>query len=120
MMLLADHIENVRAQPEHIRRQIALTIAVVLTAIVALLWFGMSLASGAFALKSTSFAEATSGVEAQPASPSSGSVSRLFGAVGAAFGGAPSGPARVEVIQAKPDTTRKSDASIVESTVLPF
>lgn len=117
MMLLTRHIETVRQQPEHVRRQVAFTVAAVLTGLIAFIWLGASVATGAFALKSTSFAEATSGAPL-PVQQSSGGAGDLVGAVGAFFGGTSEGPARVDIVGADAAATPRTPAA--EATILPF
>jgi len=116
MMLLTRHIEAVRQKPEHVRKQIALGIAVLLTAIIALIWLAVSVATGTFALTPPS--GNTSG---SLATPSASGSSSLVGAAGASLTGS-SGPARIEVVgvtQSAPLGTRGS-AEQPEPTVLPF
>jgi len=120
MILLTRHLDHIRQQPEHIRRQVALSVAAVVTGVIALIWLGASVATGVFALKNTSFAEATSGVVPQVAQ-TGGGLSNLVGAAGAALTGASQGPARIEVVDVEPPTAAGAHRiSGGEPTILPF
>ncbi|MDO8623881.1 MAG: hypothetical protein Q7R54_00820 [bacterium] len=115
-MNVMTHIERIREKPEHIRKQVALGIAVILTAIIALVWLGASLATGTFALRGSSFAENTS--EATPVATKSGGFMSLLGAAGAALTGSQGSP-HIEVVgESKGES--KVEATKNEPTVLPF
>lgn len=103
---IAWHLDNVRGKPHHVRRRVAYLAAGSLTAVIALAWLGLSLATGAFALKGSNFAQmtgaepadATAGVDA-----GAGTANANTAAVAGADTAAPAssaGPARVEVIPA--------------------
>ena len=55
MKTIFEHIERVKSQPHHIRKQIAFASAAAGTIIIALVWLAGSLATGAFAINGNSF-----------------------------------------------------------------
>jgi hypothetical protein len=122
MMPLTRHIEDVRQRPEHIRRQIALGVAALITAIIALIWLGTSVATGAFALKGSSFADATSGAPTKQFAASTGGFGNLVGAASAVFtGGVKGGEAHIEIVDTgKSSTLDTKKAAAAEPTILPF
>lgn len=68
MRNFAEHLDRIREQPHHVRHQIALSTAGAFAGLVGVVWLGASLATGAFALEGTSFAEAT-GAQVETSSP---------------------------------------------------
>ena len=113
MRTIAHHIEHVRSKPHHVRKQIAFAVALGATAIIALLWLVISLATGAFKIQDVSFAEAQAQA-AQPAAPVQNNS--LLGAAAAALSGSSDTPAKLEVVGAA--TT--SPPAHEEHTVIPF
>jgi hypothetical protein len=112
MMFIMRHIEIVHEKPEHVRRQIAFGIAIGLTAIIALFWLSLSLATGVFAVENTySFGEGLA-VEEQAPEPE--------GVVGAAAAilGVSSEPAHIEIVDTSVHSTL--DAKKIEETIIPF
>jgi hypothetical protein len=121
MISFTKHIEIVRQQPHHIRKQIALTSAGVITAIIAIAWLTGSLATGTFALKGTSFADATNGTLPKTASAPAGFGS-LIGAASAAIYGEPEGPSHIEIVDTGNSSTFDANktAPTAEPTTIPF
>ncbi len=111
-MTVFDHIERLRGKPHHVRKQIAYGGAFAISAVIGILWFGVSLASGSFALHPTSFAEATAG-RATVAETGGGGEGVLAGAAASLSGAAPA-PA-IEVVDVAP-----APAPAPEATVIPF
>jgi hypothetical protein len=124
MILLTRHIEVIRRKPEPVRRQVALGAAVFITALIALLWLGVSLLTGSFALggSNNSFAEATEtpAPSTQTARAGSG-IGNFFGAAGAVLSGGRNEPAHVEVVEtAGAEPTNADSIEVSEPTVIPF
>lgn len=114
MKTIFDHIEHVKGKPHHVRRQVAFATAGGGAALVALVWLVGNLALGTFAIKSTSFAEATEGVSVVAANDSAAGGN--FAGVASVFPDV-SAPARIEIV----DTASSSGASgRAERTTIPF
>lgn len=114
MKTIFDHIETVRQQPIHVRKQVAFGSAGAVTAVIALVWVVGSLTTGAFAIQGSSFAESVGGGRVI-ATTSPQDNKNLAGAA-AAFSSGSSEPARIEIVTAPASTT----APQVDATVLPF
>ena len=69
MSRIANRLDAVRAKPHHVRRQLAFLASGVITGVIAIAWLGISLYTGAFALKGSNFAQITG---AEPAATGSG------------------------------------------------
>ena len=76
MKILLKHIDRIKEKPHHVRKQVAFAAAGTITALIAISWVATSLATGAFALKDTSFADATGGSTGLAASGSEAKASR--------------------------------------------
>ena len=57
MKSFADRLDTIRAKPHQVRRQVAFLASGVITGVVAVVWLGASLYTGAFALKGANFTE---------------------------------------------------------------
>lgn len=112
MKSLFDHIDTIKQKPHHIRKHIAMSSATALTALIALVWLGGSLHSGAFALKNSNVGASTgivtSGAESQ-AAPVAGAA--------AAFPKSDTTPAHIEIVNTGAAT---SSLPAREPTVIPF
>lgn len=114
MKKIFEHIEKIKGQPHHIRKQIAFGTAGVCTAAIALIWLVGTVSSGTFALKPTSFADAVEGT---------GTLKVPDGSVSDGLAGAASAiedknaPANIKIIDTASSTrpTKKT-----EQTVIPF
>lgn len=115
MRTIFDHIEHVKGQPHHIRKRVALTAAGGIAAVVGIVWFGASLASGTYAIHGSNFAEST-GAESQTGSPVVSETSQVAGAA-AALNSDTSGPARIVIVDAS-STASATPAS--DQTTIPF
>ena len=113
MKTIFEHINRVKSQPHHIRRRVAFSAATVGTAVIALVWLIGSLGTGAFALKSSSFADNTG-----EATLSENGDSKDLSGVAAVLQSAPARtPSRIEIVDsAKPE----SSSNKTEQTVIPF
>lgn len=109
MKVILDHIERVKKEPHHVRKQVAFAAAGTLTALIAVVWLGGSLATGVFALKPTSFAEST-GNATITASP--GGTAQVAGVAAA---GAANTAARIEIMDVASSSVKKA-----EPTTIPF
>jgi hypothetical protein len=119
---IIDHIDTLRAKPEHIRHRIAMSVAFAFTGVVALGWMTAMVTSGTLALKSQSLAadtsETGSGVLDEPAT----AISSLMGAAGAAFGATSTDP-ELSIIDSKTSSTldaRAASPKATDKTVIPF
>lgn len=118
MKTLSDHIATVHAQPHHVRKQIVLGVAAIVTAVIALIWFIASYVSGAFAIHGSSFAAATSGANVQVATTSATAApTGLAGAAGALSSNS-SAPAHIEIVDTTPAPQSAQKQS--QPTILPF
>jgi hypothetical protein len=59
MKPISHHINKVKAQPHHIRKQVAFATAFIVAAVIGAIWAGASLITGAFAIQGSTFAEST-------------------------------------------------------------
>lgn len=114
MKRILDHIENLKAKPHHIRRRFAASAATFATALIALVWLGASIMTGAFAVRGGSFALST-GQEGGVATTSASDTQGLAGAAAALED--KSAPAHIEIVDAAP---APSSAKKTEPTILPF
>ena len=112
-----DHLETVKAQPHHVRKRVTLLTAGGIASLVGVIWLGSSLATGAFALPNTSFAQST-GYDASIATASSttGGNSQLAGAAAAL--GDSTAPAHIVIINTA--TSAPTAASQSGQTTIPF
>ena len=115
MKTIFEHIERVKGQPHHIRKRVAFGSAAIGTAVIAFMWLSVSIGTGTFALKDTSFAqnaENNSGTEVPKDND------EQFAGVGAASVlRENSEPARIEIIDANPSKPTQNGA---ERTIIPF
>ena len=117
MRTLFQHIDRVRERPHHVRRRIAFGTAGVAAGAVALVWLGTSLATGAFQIQGSDFAQATG---AEPADTTSGNGSDTSGVAAAAAASLDTNaPAHLEVVPAAPKASVRS-ATAPGPAVLPF
>lgn len=120
MATLPEHIERLRAQPEHVRHRVALGIATAITALVAVTWAGTLATSGRLALKDTGAIapeELTASV-----SESASTFSNLMSAAGAALN-ATSSDAVLRIVETKTSSTietQPASANNTNQTVIPF
>lgn len=116
MRNIIEHIEYVNGKPHHIRKQIAFGTATVVSGLIAFVWLVGNYASGTFALRGSSFADAAGqGATVQVAN--GGVNNQNLAGVGAAsaFESSQDAPAHIEIIDTTP-TTKKQP----EQTILPF
>lgn len=115
MKTVSQHIEHIKSKPHHIRKRVAFGAAAIGTAVIALAWLSVSIGTGAFALKDTSFAQ---NAENRADSAISKGSDEQFAGVGAASVLKEAGePARIEIIDASPS---KPSGNKAEQTLIPF
>lgn len=115
MQKFFDYIEHLKGKPHHVRKQITFAAATGGAALIGLVWFGVSLSSGAYAINGSNFAQAT-GAEAT-VTASAGNTSQLAGAA-AAVDTNKTQAAHIEIIDAA--TTSTAANTRPEQTVIPF
>ncbi len=109
MQVIFDSIENVKAKPHHVRRQVAFTIAAGVAGIIGLVWLAGSLAMGSFAIQPGSFADAGLSQDGSPVVSSS----QVAGV--AAAGARDESTDTIVVVDAP-----KAPLKTAEQTVIPF
>lgn len=114
MKTIFDHIERVKKQPHHVRKRVAFGAAYAATGLIAVVWLGTSLSSGAFALHDSNFAAAEAGAGNERVAGNA-APQQLAGAAAALRGVAANAPAHIEIV----DATSTSSAPR-EQTVIPF
>jgi len=113
MKTVFEHIEHVKKKPHHIRQGIAFATATACTALIAFVWLAGSLWTGAFALKSSSFAESVG--QSPTVTVYDGERSGLAGA--AATLQDASALAHIEIVDTASSTAGQKKT---EQTILPF
>ncbi|MFA5744786.1 MAG: hypothetical protein WC887_01070 [Candidatus Paceibacterota bacterium] len=114
MKTLFEHIENAKGKPHHIRKRIAFATATGMSALIAFVWFAGSLATGSFAVRDTSFADA--GVQGNIEATSNGNVSDNLAGAAAALQNK-NAPAHIEIVDTASSTRSAKKA---EQTTIPF
>ncbi len=113
MRTLSQHIEYVKGQPHHVRKQVAIAAAAGGTALVALVWLVGSITTGAFAIGNTPAASAvTTGGDV------SGNQNLAGAGAAAALPQTDVTPAHIEIIDAAPAAGAASKKP--EQTTIPF
>lgn len=118
MKKIIHHVERIKSQPHHIRKQAVLGIASVSTGLVAFIWLGTSLATGAFAIEGSNFAQSTGGSgTVETVAPG---TSQLAGAA-AAFE-ASQGEPRIQIVDTTASTSEEAEPvrDGGNQTVIPF
>lgn len=95
-MSFAERLDAIRDKPHHVRQRVAFGLAGGVTAVIALVWLGASLATGAFAIKGSNFAELTGAQAATTTDASMGGPDAVAGAAAAAPD--TGGPAALQVL----------------------
>lgn len=113
MQKLIHHINRVKEQPHHIRRQVALTVALGIAVLIGFVWLVGSLAMGSFAIKGSNFAQSV-GTEPAASGNDSDATSQLAG-VGAAADSSNASAPHIQIIDASTSTAPQP-----EQTVIPF
>ncbi|MDO8408136.1 MAG: hypothetical protein Q7S95_02780 [bacterium] len=122
MRTISDHIERVKAQPHHVRERVAFGLAGLVAGLIGVIWLGVSLGSGAFAIAGNGFAQATGAAPFTVNGQSVGNdTSGLAGAAGALSGDAAgaNAPAHIDVIQDGTNAAPKG-AAPANQTIIPF
>jgi hypothetical protein len=117
MKTVFEHIDYVKGQPHHIRKRVAYATAACGTGVIAIVWFASSLATGAFAIKGSNFADAAAKDAAAPVVTTE-ATSQLAGAgAAAALLQTVDAPAHIEIVNATPEPRGQKQA---EQTTIPF
>ncbi len=61
MRNIFDHIEHIKTKPHHVRKRVAFSLAGTGAGLIAFVWLGSSLSTGAFALRSPAFTGTVTG-----------------------------------------------------------
>lgn len=118
MKTIFEHIDSIKARPHHIRKQVAFASAAVGTGLITLVWLSVSLATGAFSIKESSFAaNAEQGNTVMAGGDTSSGNQNLAGVGAAAALPDASVPAHIEIIDANSATAGQKQA---EQTTIPF
>ena len=107
------HIENVKGKPHHVRKQVAFTSAAGIALFIGLVWFAYSAQTGVFAIKGSSFADATKATDPTYVDAQGGSNDGLAGAAAAVQDD--SGAVRLNVVDKTPPKPVQ-----MEQTTIPF
>jgi hypothetical protein len=113
MKTIFQHIEQVRQQPHHIRKQVVVATAAVGTALIALVWLVGSVTTGAFSIRETAVS-APSTVAA--AADIFGNQNLAGAGAAAALSQVDATPAHIEIIDSSPVASGKK----AEQTTIPF
>jgi hypothetical protein len=111
MQKVIHHVERIKAKPHHIRKKVAFSIAAGVAGLVAFVWLSASLATGAFAIQGSNFAQSVGG-GATVETVEQG-TSQLAGAAAALDRSEP----RIQIVSVTPTTT---PAAKNEETTIPF
>lgn len=111
------HIESIRAKPQHVRRRVALGISGGLTGVIALVWFVGSVEAGAFTIPASAFGAAPESASVTVVQPNlNPATTGMAGAAAALPSESAQEGAHIEIVSAPAATT--SDTK--EQTVIPF
>jgi hypothetical protein len=117
MKTVFEHIEYVKGQPHHIRKRVAYATAACGTGVIAIVWFAASLATGAFAIKGSNFADNAANDAAAPV-VTTDATNQLAGAgAAAALLQTVDAPAHIEIVDTTPAPAASKQA---EQTTIPF
>src|SRR5487761_2651737 len=114
MKNIFEHIEHLKGKPHHIRKRVAFGAAAGVTALIALVWLGGSVSSGAFAIQGSNFAESTGQQPAVTTDTSAGGTSGLAGAGAALPDASANVPAHIEIV----DVATATPAKPAEQTII--
>ena len=119
MTSIHEAVTKVRQKPEHVRRRIALGISSGVTGLVAVIWAGTLVSSGAFALNT-----GTDVTPTQEASLSGTNVesnlSQLAGAISSVTGATTSDPELTIIDGETSSSFKKTETTNPSATVIPF
>ena len=117
MKNIFDHIEHIKGKPHHVRKQVAVATAAFGSALVALVWFVGSYASGTFAIQGSNFALSTGQENTVVKVSDTGESQNLAGVGAAAALQGANTSAHIEIVDTNAAT---SSAAQAEQTTLPF
>jgi hypothetical protein len=117
MKFILDRIASAKGRPHHEKQRIVFSAAGIGAGFIAFIWLGTSLATGAFAIKDTSFADAAGGLQVAP-SDGAQTQGQLAGAAAATAPKAPSASPGIQIIDTATSSTLAGKKA--EATVIPF
>lgn len=119
MKTAAQHIEYIRSKPHHVRKRIVFVASSVITGFIAFIWIVTGLVTDSFAVKQSSFADATGGSDTGVAVVQVNANRQGLAAVGAAVipQSTNSAPAQIEVVNSVPVVSPIDQSN---KTVIPF
>jgi hypothetical protein len=116
MKTVLDHIEHVKGKPRHVRHRVAVGAATFASALIALVWLGVNLISGSFALSQESSFATNAGQD--DTVTTSATSDGLAGAAAALPPSASaSAPAHIEIVDTTPAPAHQKQS---DQTILPF
>lgn len=113
MKNIFEHIEHIKNKPHHTRKSVAFGIAALGTALIAIAWLAINLASNNFAIQGSSFADSVAQSPIETVDGSGGSKN----VAGAAAAVSDAAPAHIEIIDAQPSVKKLAP---IEQTTIPF
>src|SRR6185369_10086181 len=116
MKTVLEHIEHVKGKPRHIRHRVAVGTATFMSAFIALIWLGVNLATGSFAIQGSTFAMSTG--ENDTVATTSVTHAGLAGAASALPSSQEaSAPVHIEIVDTTPTPAPQKQS---DQTILPF
>jgi hypothetical protein len=112
MKTLSHHINTLKEQPHHVRKQVAMGGALGFAVLIGLIWLGANLATNSFMIQGASFADATTKASTLVSVPAGND--NLAGA--AAAGDQSNQAAHIQIVDTNPASTSSAPAR----TVIPF
>lgn len=123
MASLHEHLTTLRQKPEHVRQRVAVGASAGITALIAVVWAGTLVSTGAFALNSgPSQAPAAQNADGFALSGTNvtSNFAQLMGAVGAATGATTSQPSLTIIDGTTTSSFDTSTTTNPTATVIPF
>lgn len=116
MKTISQHLARVQQQPHHLRQKTMFAAAGIGTAIIALVWFIGSLATGAFAIQTGPIANEFTGATSTSNQQAKIPANSVAGAA-SAFSNTNNTPAHIEIVNTTPASSSTPQA---EPTTIPF
>jgi hypothetical protein len=117
MKNISEHIRYLHGKPHHIRRKVAFGTAAGVAGLIGVIWLVGSVSAGSFALKDTSFADATGAapVDVVNANDTTATAGLAGAAAAPALEDSSQGPAHIQIVNVTPKPAPKP-----EQTTIPF
>ena len=116
MKNLLEQIEHTKTKPHHVRKRIVFGAATGITALIALVWFSISIGTGAFAIAGSSFADTEGKGNMVTAGVSNENKNLAGSAAALPAEDSANAPAHINIIDAVSSTSRQK----AEPTIIPF